>query len=114
MSENSKAIDSFSSESRTFPPPAEITANAHIKTMEEYGIGRPSTYATILATIQQRGYVRREKRKYSPTEIGYVVNDLLVEHFPDVINVDFTAHMESELDEVAAGDMDWVTLMREF
>ena len=82
--------------------------------MEEYGIGRPSTYAAILTTIQQRGYVTREKRRFAPTETGFLVNDLLVEYFPDVINVDFTAHMESELDEVAAGEMDWVALMQEF
>ncbi|MDF1514676.1 MAG: type I DNA topoisomerase [Anaerolineae bacterium] len=97
----------------TQPPPAYTDASL-IKTLEEYGIGRPSTYAAILATIQQRGYVSRQKRKYAPTDTGYVVNDLLVEHFPDIINVDFSAHMETELDEVASGDMNWITLMHEF
>ena len=97
----------------TQAPPAYTDATL-IKTLEEYGVGRPSTYASILATIQQRGYVTREKRKFAPTETGILVNDLLVEYFPDVINVDFTARMESELDEVAEGNLDWVTLMKEF
>jgi DNA topoisomerase-1 len=97
----------------TQPPPAYTDATL-IKTLEDYGIGRPSTYAAILATIQQRGYVYREQRRYKPTETGFLVNDLLVEHFPDIINVDFTARMEAELDEVAEGEEDWVHLISEF
>ena len=97
----------------TQAPPAYTDATL-IKTLEEYGIGRPSTYAAILATIQQRGYVFRDKRRFKPTETGVLVNDLLVEHFPDVINVDFTARMETELDEVAAGNQEWIVLMEEF
>ncbi len=95
-------------------PPPRYTDATLIKVLEEYGIGRPSTYATILSTIEQRGYVRRETRRYSPTETGFVVNDMLVESFPDLINVDFTAQMESELDNVAEGTQNWVALMREF
>jgi DNA topoisomerase-1 len=97
----------------TQPPPRYSDATL-IRTLEEYGIGRPSTYAAILSTIEQRGYVRREQRRYSPTETGFIVNDMLVENFPDLINVDFTAQMESELDEVAEGERDWIALMREF
>jgi len=94
-------------------PPPRYTDATLIKTLEEYGIGRPSTYATILSTIEQRGYVRREARRYFPTETAFVVNDMLVENFPD-LNVDFTAQMESELDDVAAGTQDWVALMQKF
>lgn len=95
-------------------PPPRYTDATLIRTLEEYGIGRPSTYAAILSTIEQRGYVRREARRYYPTETGIIVNDMLVENFPDLINVDFTAQMESELDDVAEGERDWIALMREF
>ncbi|MBN2394240.1 MAG: type I DNA topoisomerase [Anaerolineae bacterium] len=97
----------------TQPPPRYSDATL-IRTLEEYGIGRPSTYAAILSTIEQRGYVRRESRRYYPTETGFIVNDMLVDNFPDLISVDFTAQMETELDEVAEGERDWVALMREF
>ncbi len=97
----------------TQPPPRYSDATL-IRALEEYGIGRPSTYASILTTLRQRGYVDRRSRRLEPTETGVVVNDLLVENFPDLINVDFTAEMESELDEVATGDRNWVALMREF
>jgi DNA topoisomerase-1 len=97
----------------TQPPPRYSDASL-IKTMEEYGIGRPSTYAPILSTLQHRSYVRRERRRLVPTETGILVNDMLVKHFPDLINVDFTALMEQELDEIAEGDREWVSLLREF
>ncbi len=97
----------------TQPPPRYSDATL-IRTLEEYGIGRPSTYASILSTLQQRGYVVRERRRYEPTETGVLVNDLLVENFPDLINVDFTAKMESQLDDIAEGDQEWVSLMHEF
>ena len=95
-------------------PPPRYTDATLIRTLEEFGVGRPSTYAAILTTIQQRGYVRREQRRFSPTETGFLVNDLLVEHFPDLINVEFTAQMEAQLDEIAEGEGDWVRLVREF
>jgi DNA topoisomerase-1 len=95
-------------------PPPRYTDASLIRTLEEYGIGRPSTYASILANIQQRGYVVREARRYLPTETGTLVNDLLVANFPDIISVDFTAEMESGLDEVAEGEADWVALVRNF
>ncbi len=97
----------------TQPPPRYSDATL-IRTLEEYGIGRPSTYASILTTLRQRGYVERRRRRLEPTETGVLVNDLLVDSFPDLINVDFTAEMEDELDEVATGDRDWVAVMREF
>jgi len=95
-------------------PPPRYTDASLIRTLEEYGIGRPSTYAPILSTIQNRGYVGRESRRYYPMETGTLVNDLLVEHFPDLINVAFTAQMEERLDEIATGEEEWVDLMREF
>jgi DNA topoisomerase-1 len=82
--------------------------------MEENGIGRPSTYAPILGTLQQRGYVIREGTRLTPTETGIVVNDLLIEHFPEVVDVAFTAHMEEDLDKIASGEMPWVNVVREF
>ncbi len=97
----------------TQPPPRYSDATL-IKALEEHGIGRPSTYATILSTIEQRGYVRREARRFFPTKTGFVVNDMLVESFPDLINVDFTARMESDLDDVAEGTQNWVALVHEF
>ncbi|MCU0521032.1 MAG: type I DNA topoisomerase [Anaerolineae bacterium] len=97
----------------TQPPPRYSDATL-IRALEEYGIGRPSTYASILTTLSQRNYVSRERRRLRPTETGILVNDLLVENFPELINVDFTARMEAELDEVANGDRDWVALMHEF
>lgn len=95
-------------------PPPRYTEATLIRALEEYGIGRPSTYAPIMATIQQRGYVRREGRRLVPTETGFLVNDLLVEHFPEVMDYGFTAQMEEQLDEIAAGRREWVPVLREF
>ncbi|HEC33211.1 MAG TPA: type I DNA topoisomerase, partial [Chloroflexi bacterium] len=95
-------------------PPPRYTQATLVRTLEEYGIGRPSTYAPILATIQQRGYVQRDGRRLVPTETGFLVNDLLVEHFPDVLDYGFTAQMEDRLDEIAAGRREWVPVVREF
>ena len=97
----------------TKPPPRYSEATL-VKTLEEYGIGRPSTYAPIISIIQTRGYVDREDRRLVPTELGFIVNDLLVKHFPDIINVDFTAHMEEDLDLIASGEREWVPVLREF
>jgi DNA topoisomerase-1 len=97
----------------TEPPPRFNDASL-IQALEEYGIGRPSTYAPILSTLEQRGYVRREKRRIIPTEIGVLVNDLLVSHFPDIVDLGFTARMEEELDLVASGERNWVELLRDF
>ena len=82
-------------------PPPRYTEATLVKALEEYGIGRPSTYAPTLSTIQDRGYVERVGRQLSPTPIGVIVNDLLVAHFPVIVDVDFTATMEEKLDEIA-------------
>jgi DNA topoisomerase I len=95
-------------------PPARFSEATLVRTLEEYGIGRPSTYAPILGTLQQRGYVIRDGRKLTPTETGILVNDLLVEHFPDILNVGFTAQMEGDLDRIAAGELPWVNVIKEF
>jgi len=85
-----------------------------VKALEQYGIGRPSTYASTLSTIQDRGYVERKEKRLHPTNLGLTVCDLLVEHFDKYIDVDFTAHMETDLDRIANGDADWVQILREF
>jgi DNA topoisomerase-1 len=95
-------------------PPPRYTEAALVKALEENGIGRPSTYSTIVETIQARGYVTQQERRFMPTEIGTAVNDLLVEHFPKILNLAFTAQMEGDLDKVAVGHENWVTLLRSF
>jgi DNA topoisomerase-1 len=97
----------------TQPPPRYSEASL-VRILEENGIGRPSTYAPILGTIQQRGYVYREKRRLFPTETGILVTDLLVEHFPDVIEIGFTSRMESDLDRIASGDEQWANVIKRF
>lgn len=95
-------------------PPPRYTEATLVKALEEYGIGRPSTYAPTLSTIQDRGYVERVDKKLVPTEIGFLVNDMLVEHFPEIVDVGFTAEMEEDLDEIARGERQWVPVLREF
>ncbi len=97
----------------TQPPPRYSEATL-VKALEEYGIGRPSTYAPILSTIQNRGYVETVDRRLKPTELGFVVNDLLIKHFPDIFDVTFTAQMEEELDQIASGEREWVPVLRDF
>lgn len=97
----------------TQPPPRYSDATL-IKALEEHGIGRPSTYAPTITTIQDRGYVEKIDKKFHPTEIGFIVNDILVEHFPRVVDVQFTATMEYQLDEIAEGKKQWVPVIREF
>ena len=97
----------------TQPPPRYSEATL-IQALEKFGIGRPSTYAPIISTIQARGYVEREGSKLKPTEIAFTVNDLLVEYFPDVLEVNFTAEMEQDLDDIANGKQDWVAVLKNF
>jgi len=95
-------------------PPPRYTEASLVRELEKHGIGRPSTYAPILTTIQVRGYVEKVEKHLAPTEIGFLVNDLLVKHFPDIVDVPFTARMEDDLDKIAAGERDWVSVLREF
>jgi DNA topoisomerase I len=95
-------------------PPPRYNEALLIREMEEKGIGRPSTYATIISTIQDRHYVEKEEARLRPTELGRMVNDRLVNHFPDVFAVEFTARMENELDGIEEGEKDWVTAVKDF
>ncbi len=95
-------------------PPFRFSEATLIKELEEKGIGRPSTYATILSTIKGKGYVGMEKGKFYPTELGYLVNDLLVVNFPDILNIEFTALMEENLDKIEEGEKGWVETLKEF
>jgi DNA topoisomerase-1 len=95
-------------------PPPRYTEATLVKTLEEKGIGRPSTYAAILSTVQDRKYVDKTDGRFSPTELGVVVNDYLVERFPELIDVGFTAKMEDELDHIEDGKMKWVKVVKDF
>ncbi|MEJ2207539.1 MAG: type I DNA topoisomerase [Anaerolineae bacterium] len=97
----------------TQPPPRYSDASL-IRALEEYGIGRPSTYAPTMTTLLQRRYVNRDRKRLIPTKLGFTVNDLLVQFFDDLINVDFTAEMEEKLDEIATGEVDWVPMLHDF
>ncbi len=95
-------------------PPGRYSDASLVKVLEEKGIGRPSTYAPIIRTITQRNYIKRIGKYFQPTELGELVNGLLVDNFPDIIDYDFTAKMEEELDGVEEGKIDWVAILREF
>jgi len=95
-------------------PPPRFNEATLVKMLEKKGIGRPSTYVPILSTIQERDYVTKLKGSFRPTELGNVVSDLLSQYFPDIVNVEFTARMEEELDKVASENRDWVSVVRNF
>lgn len=95
-------------------PPARYSEGSLIKTLEEEGVGRPSTYAPIISTIVTRDYVRREKGYLMPTDLGIKVSELLVKYFPQIMDISFTAHMEEELDMVEDGKINWVNILNEF
>ena len=95
-------------------PPARYTEASLVKKLEEEGIGRPSTYAPTLSTIQDRGYVEKIERKFHPKDIGELVNKLLVEHFPEIVDLKFTAKMEKDFDEIAEGKIKWVPIIKNF
>lgn len=95
-------------------PPARYNEASLIKTMEENGIGRPSTYVAVIETLKARNYINQEKKQFFPTEVGELVNELLVEHFGDIIDVEFTARLEAELDDIAQGKRPWKEVIQEF
>src|SRR3712207_5324953 len=95
-------------------PPPRYTEASLVKALEENGIGRPSTYATILGTLDNREYVERVGRQLRPQELGVVVADLLTEHFPDFVNVGFSAEMEEELDDIAQGSRAWQPVVDQY
>jgi DNA topoisomerase-1 len=107
--------DELKPEQHFTEPPARYSDATLVKSLEEFGIGRPSTYAPTIATIEDRGYVERDdKKKLFPKEIAYTVNDLLVEHFPHVVDFQFTAEMEEHFDEIARGEREWQPVIKEF
>lgn len=95
-------------------PPKRFSESTLVKELEEKGIGRPSTYASILSVIQDKNYVEKKEGRFRSTELGFLVTDLLVEHFKDVLDVEFTARMEERLDSIEEGDQDWVALLSNF
>ncbi len=107
-------LDQLKSEQHFTEPPARYSEATLVKTLEELGIGRPSTYAPTISTVETRGYIRKDKNRLSPQEIAFLVNDLLVEHFPRIVDYDFTATMEEDLDKIARGEKEWVPIIKEF
>ncbi|MFW6150771.1 MAG: type I DNA topoisomerase [Chloroflexota bacterium] len=105
--------DVFTGQHFTQPPPRYTEATL-IKALEQKGIGRPSTYAPILSLIQDRDYVTKEAGRFVPARLGLIVNELLTQHFPEVVDVNFTAQMESHLDDVARGEEGWTSVVQEF
>ncbi len=95
-------------------PPARYTEASLVKTLEEKGIGRPSTYSPIITTILMRRYIEKVQKQLMPTELGRIVNKLLIENFNDVINVEFTANIEEEFDKIAEGNENWKKVIKEF
>ena len=95
-------------------PPPRYTEATLVKALEEYGIGRPSTYASIISTLQQREYVEMDKRRFKPTDVGRIVNKFLTQHFDRYVDYDFTAQLEDELDAISRGEKEWVPVLKAF
>ncbi len=109
------SVISASKDEHKTEPPARYNEASLIKALEEFGIGRPSTYAPIISVIQTRQYVEKnEQKRFVPTDVGEKVNKLLVEHFPEIVDIGFTAEMEDKLDEVASGEADWKKIIADF
>ena len=108
------ALTDLASEQHFTQPPPRFTEASLIKELEEHGIGRPSTYAPTVSTIRDRGYVEVKERRLFPQESAFRVTDMLVEHFPNIVDYEFTARMEGELDDVARGEHEWVPMVRDF
>ena len=102
------------SEQKFTQPPARYTEATLIKALEENGIGRPSTYAPIITTIIDRGYVERDQKKLKPTLLGRAVDGLMLEQFPHIVDVDFSAQMEKNLDKIESGKADWHKTVDDF
>ena len=107
-------VDRFRSEQHFTEPPPRYSEATLIRAIEEYGIGRPSTYAAILQTLQNREYVELERRRFHPTDVGRVVNSYLTEHFSNYVEYEFTARLEDDLDAISRGERRWKPLMRDF
>lgn len=108
------AVSQVDSQQKFTEPSPRYTEPTLVKALEKLGIGRPSTYAPTITTITSRGYIHREKKQLVPQEVGMLVNDFLVEHFPEIVDAKFTAGMESDLDKIAEGEREWNQVVREF
>jgi DNA topoisomerase-1 len=112
---NKLSLNQITADQKFTQPPARYSEATLVKALEENGIGRPSTYAPIISTVQDRGYIEKdENKKLFPTEIGFLVNDLLVEHFKDIVDYKFTAEIEEKLDKIADGKEDWKEVIKNF
>ena len=111
--DNPELLDLAPEQHFTQPPPRYSEASL-VKTMEELGIGRPSTYAATIGNITYRNYVTKENKVFYPTELGNVINDIMENNFEDIVDVDFTAHMEERLDKVETGEVEWKSIVRDF
>lgn len=107
-------LDQFDPQQHFTQPPARFTEAMLVKTLEEIGVGRPSTYVPTIATILQRGYVVKESKNFYPTELGEIINEIMNNNFGDIVNVDFTAELEAELDKVEEGLVQWKEVIRKF
>jgi len=107
-------VDKLYGEQHFTQPPPRYSEASLVKTLEEYGIGRPSTYASIISTLQDREYAVLEKKRFQPTPMGRLVNCFLTRHFHNYVDYDFTAHFEDELDDISNGERDWIPVMDEF
>ncbi len=108
------ALNAIRAEQHFTEPPPRFTEATLVKTLEEFGIGRPSTYASIISTLQSREYAETDKRRFTPTDMGQLVNGFLTQHFTQYVDYDFTAHLEDDLDEIARGEKDWVPVLHAF
>ncbi len=107
-------VDKMEPEQHFTQPPARYNEASLVKTLEELGIGRPSTYAPTLETLRKRYYVKMVAKRFEPTELGEIVNNVMVEFFPEIVNADFTASMENNLDEIEEGKLEWVNVLNDF
>lgn len=107
-------LNKIKTEQHFTEPPPRYTEASLVKTLEEYGIGRPSTYASIIATLQQREYVELDKKRFKPTDVGRIVNKFLTEHFSRYVDYAFTADLEDELDAISRGEEEWIPLLKSF
>ncbi len=115
LKENEKLrVDKLYGEQHFTQPPPRYTEASLVKTLEEYGIGRPSTYANIISTLQDRGYAVLEKKRFTPSNVGRLVTGFLTSHFNHYLDYRFTANLEAELDEISNGALDWISVMEEF
>ncbi len=113
--EENLSIKSIASQEHQTQPPPRYTEASLVRALEKFGIGRPSTYAPIMSTIGERGYVAKDQQKrFVPTEIGEKVSNLLVENFPEIVDINFTARMENDLDDIAENKQDWVSVIKKF